>query len=218
VTDTVVDPPYPGSPNQLYLAQLYRDLLQRAADDTGMAYWSGLLDQGVSRTQVALAITSSGEYRSDLVEGLYAKYLHRQADTGGLAYFTNLLGQGATAEAVAAQITGSGEYFLQRGGGTTDGFLSALYEDALGRALDPTGREVFGNALVHGATPGQITAAIFSSGEYQRALLQGDYQALLLRPADAVGLAGFGDALAHGVRDEAIVALIAGSGEYSLRL
>jgi hypothetical protein len=218
VTDTAVDPPFPGSPNQLYVAQLYHDLLHRAADDAGLAYWSGQLDQGASRTQIALAITSSDEYRGDLVEGLYSKYLRRQADAGGLAYFTNQLARGATAEAVAAQITGSDEYFHQRGGGTTAGFLTALYEDALGRAVDPTGQAAFGGLLAQGVTRDQVAAAIFSSGEYRQDLLQADYQALLLRPADATGLAVFGDALAHGVRDEAILALMAGSGEYFQRL
>jgi len=51
-----------GTPNQLFVEQAYLDLLGRAADTNGLAFWSGLLDQGqVTRAQVALGL--EGSYR-----------------------------------------------------------------------------------------------------------------------------------------------------------
>ena len=38
--------------NQLFVAQLYRDLLGRAADPSGLLGWSALLDQGASRARL----------------------------------------------------------------------------------------------------------------------------------------------------------------------
>ena len=140
------------TPNQSYVAALYQDLLHRDADAAGLAAWSGLLDQGVSRMQVALDIEQSPEYRQDEIQSLYTHYLLRQADPAGLAAFTNFLAQGGTLEQVAADIVGSPEYYQTRGGGTIQGFLTALYEDVLGRSIDPNGQSVFGQALAAGAT------------------------------------------------------------------
>jgi hypothetical protein len=96
--------------------------------------------------------------------------------------------------------------------------LTALYQDALGRPVDPTGKATFGNALAKGASRGQIAAAIFDSSEYQHDLLENAYGELLLRPADSTGLASFTAGLRQGTHDDAILAAIAGSAEYFQRL
>src|SRR5438067_1389119 len=42
-----------GTPNQNFVNQLYQDYLHRTADQGGLTYWSGLLDQGrLNRPQV----------------------------------------------------------------------------------------------------------------------------------------------------------------------
>jgi hypothetical protein len=210
VTDDVTDP----TPNEAYVMQLYQDLLQRPADSGGLTYWSGLLDRGASRPSVALGIEQSPEYRQDEVQALYAQYLHRNADTTGLVVFSNFLAHGGTLEQVAADIVGSGEYYLTRAGGTNAGFLDALYQDALGRNIDPTGQSYFGGQLAAGASRNQIASAIFGSTEYRQDLVEGYYQSLLGRPADKSGLANFADALAGGVRDEQVMADIFGSEEF----
>ena len=49
---TIVDP------NQLYVAQVYQDVLQRPADPPGLAYWTGKLDAGTPRAAVAGSLTN----------------------------------------------------------------------------------------------------------------------------------------------------------------
>src|SRR6266699_3952484 len=61
-------------PNQLFLAQLYSDLLQRDIDSSGMLNWSNQLSAGTGRDQVVLQIESSHEYRTNLVQNHYLKY------------------------------------------------------------------------------------------------------------------------------------------------
>src|SRR5262249_52889101 len=51
----IVDPPA-ENPNGPFVYQLYQDLLQRPADDAGLASWTALLDRGASRAQVAAGI------------------------------------------------------------------------------------------------------------------------------------------------------------------
>jgi hypothetical protein len=203
-----------GTDNQRWVNQVYLDLLNRPVDPTGLGVWTGALSQGATRTQIAQAIEASGEYFTDVVQGYYEKYLHRAADAGGLQSWVGLLEAGATKEQVQAGITGSGEYFQNRGGGTINGFLNALYQDGLGRAIDPSGQSIFSAALAGGATPGQVASAIFGSGEYLQDVIQADYEQFLHRPADNFGLTSFLNALKAGATDQAVAAVFLGSGEY----
>jgi uncharacterized delta-60 repeat protein len=214
VVDDVIDP----TPNELYVMQLYQDLLGRAVDPSGLASWSGLLDAGTPRSQVAVAITQSQEYRQDEVQALYAHYLYRNADPAGLAAFTQVLANGGTVEQIAAAIVSSAEYYQNRSGGTNAGFLDALYHDGLGRTIDPAGAAFFSQALAGGESHAQVAAALFGSTEYRNDLVQGYYQSFLHRPADAAGLAAFSDALASGMRDETVLATLLGSEEFFAKL
>jgi len=200
--------------NQRFVAQVYLDLLHRPVDQLGLNAFTGMLNQGVSRGQVVLNIENSMEFRADEVRGLYNQFLHRAADTGGLTGFTNFLANGGTLEQVEAIMVGSPEYFQQRGGGTNDGFLNALYQDALNRAVDPTGRAAFDMALAHGTTTGMVAADVFGGLEFQQDLVRGFYQNLLNRAADMAGLNSFVNALQHGETDQQVIAAIAGSDEF----
>ena len=115
---------------------------------------------------------------------------------------------------MAAIIIGSPEFFQNQGGGTTDGFLSALYQDALNRAIDSAGRANWLQAFANGATSSQVAGAILTSLEYRRDLVASFYTQFLLRPPDPGGLNGWVNLLAQGVRDETVIADIIGSPEY----
>jgi hypothetical protein len=203
-----------GTQQQRFVAQLYLDLLHRQVDPLGLAAWTSSLVHGATRGQVVMAIESSVEYRSDLVTALYVQYLHRGPEAAGLQAFVGFLASGGTLEQVAAMITGSGEYFVNRGGGTNDGFLTALYADALHRAVDSAGRSIFDRALAQGATRQQVAQAIFASNEYRQDLVRSFYWLYLHRPADRGGLNAFAGALGQGATDQAVIAAILASKEY----
>jgi uncharacterized delta-60 repeat protein len=222
--------------NQLFIAQVYLDLLGRPVDPAGLAGWTAFLNAGNTHQQMVLALETSQEYRTVVVQALYSQYLHRPADAMGLGAFTAQLAAGATQEQVAAEIVGSPEYFQNRGGGTNAGFLAALYQDALNRPIDATGLAGFSQAMSNGMTPGQVAAAIFSSTEYLQDLVGSYYLRFLRRPADTAGLNFFvsllqpthssqqpifvGDPNSRNrpPRDEDVIAMIIGSPEYSMRL
>src|SRR5262249_16807958 len=145
VTPAAAVPPLTATAR--YVVQVYLDLLHRQAEPAGLDYWSDQLDRGVSRVQVAQAIQASVEYRTEVVQGLYQQFLPRAADPTGLNSFVTYLGTGGTSTQVQALISGSPEYYQVRGSGTAAGFLDAIYQDVLGRAVDPVGRQAFGAAL-----------------------------------------------------------------------
>jgi Domain of unknown function (DUF4214) len=201
--------------NQALVAQMYQDLLQRPADDGGLANWTAALDHAASPTQVALSLAQSTEGQALQVESLYRQFLHRGADSAGLAGFTQALAAGQTLEQIAAALVASPEYYQSRGGSMGSGFLNALYQDALGRAVDASGAAAYGQALAGGTTRAQVAQAIFASAELQQDVVQHDYQYFLRRAADPAGLANWTQALQHGMRDEQIAAVIVGSREYA---
>lgn len=205
------------SSNQAFVAQVYLDLLHRPAEPSGLANWVGFLNQGVSRPIVVQAIERSLEYRIDQVQSLYVQYLHRNVDPGGLNTFVTFLGAGGTVEQAAAFIAGSPEYFQTRGGGSANGFLNALYQDALNRAIDPSGQAAYSQALANNVSRTQVAAAIVTSAEHCRDLVQSFYQSFLGRAADSGGLNVFAGFLLQGARDEDVIAYIVGSPEYFAR-
>ncbi|HVX09977.1 MAG TPA: DUF4214 domain-containing protein [Pirellulales bacterium] len=221
---TTIDVYAAGQNNTMFVDRVYNDLFGRAggpnSPDPGLAYWASQVQSGVSRQDVALAIMSDGggEYDADLVQAAFQQYLHRAADPQALDYFVASLQAGLTAEQLDVDLVGSDEYFNTRGGGTNDGFLDALYEDALGRSADAGGRSSFDALLATSATRAQVADMVFGSPEYQHQLVNNMYELLLDRPADPVGLAGFTAELSAGLTDQQVMAQIIGSEEFSQRV
>lgn len=208
-----------GVIHQLYVAQLYRDILQREVDASGLAYWTGLLNDTLATPyQVALGIQASTEAQIVTVQNLYLTYLKRPADPGGLNSSVNFLAQGGTNEQLAVILTSSTEYFQTQGGGMDLGFLTALYRDALGRAIDPSGLSTWSTALASGASRAGVASGIFGSTESRTDLVQDFYQELLDRTAEAAGLNAWVAALAGGARDQQVIAGIASGPEYFSKL
>jgi hypothetical protein len=200
--------------NEAFVNFVYQNLLSRNVDPSGLTSWINQLNAGTSRTQVVAAIESSKEYRTDQVEAIYQRYLHRPADSMGLANDIGFLQGGGTVEQLTAVVIGSAEFYQNQGGGTNNGFLSALYQDALNRAIDPGGEAGWNNAFAHGASPTQVAGAIITSHEYRQDLVQSYYSNFLGRDADSGGLNSWIAQLNSGTRDETIIAAIMGSPEY----
>lgn len=105
-----------GQNNDVFLADVYQDVLNRAIDAAGSTYWRGQLNSGVSRTQVAQMIVQSTEGYTVLVRELYMSILHRSteqinADPNGLNYFVSLLQNGQrTHQGVIVDMAGSLEF------------------------------------------------------------------------------------------------------------
>lgn len=202
-----------GTPNQRFISELYRDLLNRPVDPGGLAHWNGMLDAGVSRTDIAFQIEQTTEYVNDVVQGLYQQYLNRAADPGGLSYYASLMQAGATIEQVAADIAASDEFFADQGGTNAD-FVNGLYQDALGRDAGPGGLAYFTGQLAGGVTREQVAGEVLSSQEYRNDVVSQAYEHLLDRPADPAGQAGWVSVLNAGGTDQQVYAGMCGSQEF----
>jgi hypothetical protein len=200
--------------NQRFVVQVFLDLLHRPVDPAGLAGWTNFLNAGGNRQVMVQRIEATPEYQQSVVKGLYEQYLHRPADAAGLNAFAGALAAGQTDEQVAIALAGSGEYFQVEGGGTNAGFITALFNDALHRALDPGSLTQLQTELTSGVPISAIAAAVIDSREYAGDLVQAYFQTYLHRNVDSVGLNSLTDLLTQGGTNETVIAIILGSAEY----
>lgn len=101
-----------GNTNEALVTALYRDLLGRAVDSEGLAFWTGELDAGrMTSGDVAAGFYASIESRESRVRSLYQQILLRSPDSSGLEYWA---GELLTTDDVrlASQLAASDESFL----------------------------------------------------------------------------------------------------------
>ncbi len=197
LTETVISavflpPPLPSPPSSssrtaacgadsgdtAFVCDAYEDLLGRAPDAPGLAFFSALLAAGTSHHDVAAALLSSGEYRTRVVAAGYEEVLGRPADPSGLALFTWVLAHGASDQQLVAQLVGSNEFFAGSSS-TATGFVDHAYQVILGRPADASGLATFATLLSGGASRAQVAAALLGSTEYRSDVVSFCFQSLL---------------------------------------
>ncbi len=100
-----------GSTNSTFLDALYQDILHRAPDPSGKAYWLGQLDNGVRRSDVATVILGLDEPITVALTDLYSSLLGRSASPDELSYWRGVW-HNYGEFGVTALIVGSNEYEL----------------------------------------------------------------------------------------------------------
>ncbi|MEL6981733.1 MAG: DUF4214 domain-containing protein [Actinomycetota bacterium] len=114
------------------VTRAYDDLLDRAPDTEGHAYWTDHL-QGRSVLDLRVLLLSSDEYHNGAggndqawIEALYDDVLDRGADPSGLSYWLERAGAGVPRALIAASIYQSDEALAQR--------AVAHYQEVLSRS------------------------------------------------------------------------------------
>jgi hypothetical protein len=201
------------SANQHYVSAIYQDLLGHAPDPGGLAFWSGLLDQGNSRATVLNLFDHGVWYFEPLIQSVYQQFLGRAADAGGLAFWIERMRNGVTDEQLETGILVSSEYFL-RSGGTNRAWIDALYSNLLGRPVDSQGESFWLDQLGRGIARSSVAFGIAVSQERERLQVFADYERFLQRSAGNsevdYWLAQFG----NGASSEDIITRFLASDEY----
>jgi hypothetical protein len=201
--------------NQHYVSAVYLDLLQRAADTDGLAFWSGQLDQGETRDSFVAQLTHSDEYfATAVVKPAYRNFLNREADLDGLAYWVNRLQHGLTDEQLEAGLTSSPEFYNQAGG-TDQLWVNALYLQELGRPADAAGASFWLGQLQHRASRNHVASAFAVSPERVNQHITIAYETYLKREPDSGGLAFWLDQLLrHQKTNEDLISGLIVSDEF----
>ncbi len=206
--------PIPLSPAVVTLVtDLYGTLLHRAAAPAEVSGWGLPLEWGVaSRQQVAQGIWDSAEHRAIEVVQYYQTYLHRTPGPGEVAGWVTDFLQGASEEQVQVGFLTSAEYEQEHAGAAA--YVTALYQDVLGRAPDAGGLASAEQALQVGVSPGVVARTVLTSVERAQQVIMADYRAFLRRTPDPSEVQLWLPALLVGETLEGIGEGILGSVEY----
>ena len=166
-----------NTPNQYYVAQVYVDLLHRSVDASGLALWSGRLDQGLSRTAFTSEIAHSDEYFAIIIQADYQTYLGRAADASGLNNWTTAMRNGTSDEQLEAGFVASNEFYAHVGG-TNKAWIDALYFDLLGRYAEFAGENLWLNEMNQGVSRYKIALSFATSPEREAAQDSGGLPAI----------------------------------------
>lgn len=202
------------SPQALYVTAVYQDVLGRAPDSGGLAYWTKLLDGGAVISSVAESIAHSDEYYANFViKPDYLKLLGRAADDAGVKYWTSQIDAGLTDQQLEAGMVSSEEFF-HAAGGTNSAWLDAVYKLLLGRAPDAAGLAYWPKQLSAGETLSTASEQIAGSAENNTQIISDDYFHYLGRAADSAGTDYWLAQFAAGKTNEDLIAGFTGSQEY----
>jgi len=102
-----------GGTDKSFVDAIYVDLLGRAADSQGEAFWVGQLAQGAQRADVAYGFAASLERERQRVSDDYMHYLGRLPDQQGIDFFVNQFAHGVSNESVITGFVASDEYFAK---------------------------------------------------------------------------------------------------------
>ncbi len=180
--------------NGAYVDSLYQNVLGRAGEAGGRAFWTGALGGGASRADVLVGFSESAENKAGtaaLVQGgiwdrseaaaevarLYDAVLGRLPDAPGLVFWKDALEGGrATLDQVADDFARSQEFRDTYGAATTNrGFADALYRNALDRAPEQSGLDYWTGQLDAGVPRLKVVLAFSESAEHV-ALTAGQFQ------------------------------------------
>ena len=99
-----------GGTNDAWVTDLYREILLRDPDPSGLENWVRAADNGRSRPDIAADFYGSMESRATRVTGLYQTLLGRNPDRSGLATWTEVLRNGRDID-LATMLASSPEYY-----------------------------------------------------------------------------------------------------------
>jgi lysophospholipase L1-like esterase len=185
---------------------VYHDALGRTADSDGLNLFVQQLDQGQAIDQVTMSVTYSGEYAADFVQSAYQQYLGRAADPGAVSFWAHALQSGVTQEQVVAALVASDEFYT-RAGGSDVAWVTAAYEDVLGRAPETSALDSAIRQLAAGATRDAVAYALTTSLEYERQAVAEEYIRYLHAAPDTNGMNYWATQLATGqLSDQSLAA------------
>lgn len=162
-----------------FVRTLYRDLLYRNPRPEEVANWLSGLERGMTPEAVASSVVQSDEHRSLLVNGYYRRFLGRNARIEDGRSWVDSLAAGSSREEVIKGFIHSDE-FMQRGGGTPQGFIDLAFSTILLRPPTPQDRFNWMNRSATENIHETLPEALLHSTEYYRRTID-DYFDVYLR-------------------------------------
>ncbi|HQU41254.1 MAG TPA: DUF4214 domain-containing protein, partial [Pirellulales bacterium] len=201
--------------------KLYQQVLGRAPDPGGLAYWTTLIQQGQPLSIIAQGIFESDERLDPIIENYYQQFLLRPADAGGLTYWRDDVWKvyGGPEHVISGMIS-SPEFFQEAAAAHPDlsaneAWVTALYERLLNREPDGAGLQFWTSNLDSGAMTrvDVVNGFEYSTENFQNVTI-GFFQEYLNRAPTSAELAGYVQQFQQGATQRSVQIEIIDSTEY----
>jgi thermitase len=169
-----------GTPGA-FVAGLYRSLLGRDPEPAGFNYFVGLLQGGMSRSQLIKIIQGTDEAKRTEVARWYqeelgwAEPLATLKVDPGVMHWAGMLDTGVSDDNVLNAILATNDFFVVQGG-TAISFITGLYHALLGRDPEPAGLNYFVGLYQAGMSRTDLIRVIQNSFEARRTEVARWYQ------------------------------------------
>lgn len=156
---------------------VYRNVVGRAPDATGRAFWIDYLARGNSRGSLMVGFSESDEYitrtgthpPTTAIEAeiyrLYLAVFKREPDLGGLRYWSDRRSSGMSLAAIANGFVASPEFQARYGNATDRQFVELIYANVLIRKADSTGLNFWTSQLAT-RSRGEVMVGFSESKEF----------------------------------------------------
>jgi len=199
-----------GTPNELWINQVYLIELDRAPTASDLAAWDKQFADGRTRKQIVFSIATSKEANLTLVQSIFVQYLGQDGTTAQVDYAVTTAA--STHTSVRAVVLGSRAFYMASGG-TPSSFLAALETAVLGSA--PYAPKL-GEQLANGVSPVKIAEELLLSTPGKSTLLTSSFENVLSRAPTATETAVYVQLMDQGIYLRQIVAsLLAGNEFYT---
>jgi hypothetical protein len=184
-----------GSRSELFVNQVYLDVTGAPSGEQE-AYWVALLDGGYPRQPIARDIIATSQAHIAQVQNAYQTFLRRPASGAEVA--RALTARNRSLNTIDAGLLSSKEYFNNEGGGTNNGFLTALALDWLDKPFSPRTQASYARQLQHGVSRSQVVREVMASPTGVKAELDQVFETILGRPATRRENSLFGPLIQRG--------------------
>jgi len=164
-----VSPSTPVNDNTEFVKMVYRDFLNREADQGGLDYWVNGIDAGtLTKAECVEAFLQSAEFGGNVspVTRLYFAYFLRIPDYIGLMYWIGQYEAGASLNSISETFAQSAEFIATYGSLTNSEFVSLVYNNVLERTPDQAGLDYWTGLLDGGMSRGAAMTGFSESAEY----------------------------------------------------
>ena len=177
--------------NKEYLKLLYRAVLNREADTSGLNYWLDIMNQKVTKTYILKGFAESDEftnlcsyYKIDrgyvirtasrdmnlnvtrFINRLYSKCLNRESDVSGLEHWANkVLNENMTGAKLVKNFVDSKE--MENRKLSNNDYVTVLYNAMFDRKPDANGLKNWVNKLNNGTSREDVLIGFVSSQEFK---------------------------------------------------
>jgi hypothetical protein len=167
-TDTLFALAYPSSlSDSAYVQTIFQGFLCRAADVGALStFTTGLAAGTVTHGSLVDTVQNSAEFSAYVgpVSRLYLAAFNRIPDQPGLINWVGYA-QANSLQSAADTLTASQEFINHYGSSSDTAYVTALYQNVLGRAPDPAGLANWTGLLANGTSRGGVLIGLSQSTE-----------------------------------------------------